>query len=376
MEEKKQGSGMLENPNQEVHEVVMIPEIAGVDTESLPKAATAVTEVNTETAPTAHTRKLMVSINPSSIFCPPNESSIVLHNNFTLLEEELPIEETQNQVTKESETIETRWSDMVEVEATAITPFASGTTIGAKRGRKKKNDPSKVTMSGPPTVQTRALALMQTHPPPTPNSSDNDLLLTFVHASCFIGGRRQLWSEIELLQHSGPRMVVGDFNCVLSYQEKKGGLRPNRLAMEEFFNALNSCNLLEAQHSGMEFSWCNNQRGVRRMVAKLDRILINDFWERSFIGWKYKTLSRVSSDHSPLCGELSYIPKPENTPFHFNIFWASHPSFVDLVKHSWNQDTNGLPMIKLMRKLQQLKQDLKIWNRNVFGVVEMNIKKA
>ncbi|KAF9620292.1 hypothetical protein IFM89_011027 [Coptis chinensis] len=155
-----------ENPNQEVHEVVMIPETVGVDIESLPEAATAATEVNTETAPTAcpHSKAQLettnevdstlvnpdnhqtivvhqvqalfssaspqtniehhqdaqqnpalnqrdvnsdlapvptiVSINPSSIFCPPNESSIVLHNNFALLEEELPIEETQNQVTK------------------------------------------------------------------------------------------------------------------------------------------------------------------------------------------------------------------------------------------------------------------------------------
>ncbi|OVA16430.1 hypothetical protein BVC80_243g41 [Macleaya cordata] len=53
-------------------------------------------------------------------------------------------------------------------------------------------------------------------------------------------------------------LAIGDFNCVLRIDEKKGGLAPKASAMNDFWDCLHDCNLLESKSSGLKYSWCNN----------------------------------------------------------------------------------------------------------------------
>lgn len=84
----------------------------------------------------------------------------------------------------------------------------------------------------------------------------------------------------------------------------KGGRNPIPRAMMELWYFINSNILKECVGYRIKFSWCNNQIGQRRILAKMDKALCNLDWKGKHDGWSYKTLARTKSDHGPLIGRL------------------------------------------------------------------------
>lgn len=61
-------------------------------------------------------------------------------------------------------------------------------------------------------------------------------------------------------------------------------------------------------------------------------------------------------------------------PFRFQAMWLSHPDLMNLVRSSWDAPTpTKFPISKVMMKLKRLKQELKIWNKEVFGNIYDNL---
>ncbi|KAK4385713.1 LINE-1 retrotransposable element O protein [Sesamum angolense] len=56
--------------------------------------------------------------------------------------------------------------------------------------------------------------------------------------------------------------------------------------------------------------------------------------------------------------------------------WIKHHDFLNTVEQSWKHPTGAYGLINLQQKLYRLKQHLKWWNKNVFGDLFDNIKKA
>ncbi|KAF9619458.1 hypothetical protein IFM89_007033 [Coptis chinensis] len=84
--------------------------------------------------------------------------------------------------------------------------------------------------------------------------------------------------------------------------EKEGGRTPLSVAMSDFRDMVSSNQLMEAPHSRFEFTWWNKQMGVDKVVRKLDRAFVNNEWNLLHPGWRYRALSKLCSDHSPLVG--------------------------------------------------------------------------
>ncbi|KAF9589172.1 hypothetical protein IFM89_019488 [Coptis chinensis] len=178
-----------------------------------------------------------------------------------------------------------------------------------------------------------------------------DCVVTAVHAACLMVQRRQLWAELENLMPNLPWVVLGDLNVVLHNDEKKGGLPSRRSSMLEFLNWYNNCDLQLSDHVGLKYTWCNNQHGSGRILARLDRVFYNQAWIQKFGGWRYKVGSREWSDHSPLLGAMAHIPRPHNVPFRFNQAWTSHKEFKDFMKCSWPSFVEGSPIFRMNTKL-------------------------
>ncbi|KAF9591084.1 hypothetical protein IFM89_001428 [Coptis chinensis] len=141
-----------------------------------------------------------------------------------------------------------------------------------------------------------------------------------VHAACLIVQRRQLWAELENLMPNLPWL---------------------------------------SDHMGLKYTWCNNQHGSGRILARLDRVFYNQAWIQKFGGWRYKVGSREGSDHAPLLGAVAHIPRPHNVPFRFNQAWTSHKEFKDFMKCSWPSFVEGSPIFRMNKKLRMLKESLK-----------------
>ncbi|XP_026416700.1 uncharacterized protein LOC113312161 [Papaver somniferum] len=112
-----------------------------------------------------------------------------------------------------------------------------------------------------------------------------------------------------------PWLVIGDFNTITSVDEKKGGLNPLKISMREFNDCLNNCGLIQAPKTGLEFSWCNNRAGKKRILCNLDRVVFNDKWLEVYPSRGYKVGVRSISDHGILYGANAKIPKPKNIHF-------------------------------------------------------------
>lgn len=94
----------------------------------------------------------------------------------------------------------------------------------------------------------------------------------------------------------------------------------------EFQYCLDASNLFDLSGRGCFFTWTN--RSPQNPIArKLDRAIINEKWMLSFPDSNAYFDAPGGSDHSPclisLCG-FSYRRK---TPFKFNSFLSSHPSY-------------------------------------------------
>ncbi|XP_026416977.1 uncharacterized protein LOC113312440 [Papaver somniferum] len=169
---------------------------------------------------------------------------------------------------------------------------------------------------------------------------------------------------------------VGDFNAILSPDEKMDGRSPNRNSMLEFSDCLNKCELLQAPKTGMQFSYSNCQQGKKRILCTLDRVVFNQKWLQIYGDWGYKVGLRFVSDHSPLLGGCASIPKPNNVPRKFQKMWISHPEFLSVVKESWSNVIVGDPAFIFMQKIKELKRVLNDWNWRVFGNVHVKLKEA
>ncbi|KAF6155456.1 hypothetical protein GIB67_019982 [Kingdonia uniflora] len=152
--------------------------------------------------------------------------------------------------------------------------------------------------------------------------------------------------------------------------------KAKRGTIKEFNDCLDECELQESVTSGMKLTWCNGQSGGTRISRRLDRALYNSQWASSFDGWKVKVMARENSDHSALVGGPNSIPKPMNILFYFLKCWIEIPRFNELVHSSWEKVQDGNPLIKLMKKIQRLKAEIKIWKKEAIGDLKVEVSKC
>jgi hypothetical protein len=126
--------------------------------------------------------------------------------------------------------------------------------------------------------------------------------------------------------------MLGDFNDILSCDEKWGGNRPSNSRMLEFRNCLNACSMIDLGFSGPRFTWSNCHDVSYLIMERLDRALANLDWRILFPEATVSHLTRTHSDHCPLLLTLCpIIPHVLPRPFRFESIWFSHSDFPNIV---------------------------------------------
>ncbi|XP_026433067.1 uncharacterized protein LOC113330473 [Papaver somniferum] len=123
---------------------------------------------------------------------------------------------------------------------------------------------------------------------------------------------------------------MGDFNCVLRNDEKKGGREPKISVVTDFSDWMDDNNLFEADSLGSKYTWANGQSGVRRILCKLDRVIINEAWLAKFENWWCKTFPREVSYRSTLVGYPFRHSRPRRAPFRIQKMWFTRPDFMNM----------------------------------------------
>ncbi|XP_039123479.1 uncharacterized protein LOC120260105 [Dioscorea cayenensis subsp. rotundata] len=218
----------------------------------------------------------------------------------------------------------------------------------------------------PIAVSRRALHIIIT------DNSSNAFLISVVYNSYRICNQCYLWNElsrITLLQI--PWLIVGDFNSVLHTTEHKGGPANYYERKTRFFlDFVEYNNLIDLNYTGPAFTWCNNQSGLARRWARLDRCLINLAWADFFKSNTLKHLNRAFSDHAPLFLLSSLSTSPPKKIFRFDNSWFDLIGCHNAVRDAWGLSPHGNPMQAFTHLLSRTRYNLCGWRYSGFNKVE------
>ncbi|XP_059311479.1 uncharacterized protein LOC132063063 [Lycium ferocissimum] len=194
-------------------------------------------------------------------------------------------------------------------------------------------------------------------------------LVSVVYASCDASIRRNLWDSMIHLagQWQIPWLVGGDFNVVLTDEEKLGGLPVLFQETEDFAACINDCHLYDLGYIGSTFTWWNGRSDAATIFKRLDRILSNQKMIDQAPQMTVTHLIKKGSDHAPL--ELQIRQETERIikPFKFLNFWIYHATFNLVVIENWTADFAGNPFLIFQHKLKMLRKGLAEWRKVTYG---------
>ncbi|GAU42970.1 hypothetical protein TSUD_188430 [Trifolium subterraneum] len=206
-----------------------------------------------------------------------------------------------------------------------------------------------------------------------------DTLVYFVNIyfACSLAGKRKLWRDLidfKLLNTPGEWCLGGDFNSITKVSKRSGSSNgSSNKERTEFAQFIDAMELVDIPVFGKKFTWSNSDNSA---MSRLDRFLLSEgLIEKGGISNQWVG-GRDISDHHPIwleCSNINWGPKP----FKFNNFWLDHPDFIPFVKATWeSMNIHGKKAFILKEKLKRLKEVLKTWNREVFGIMDLDIEKT
>ncbi|KAI5439123.1 hypothetical protein KIW84_024770 [Lathyrus oleraceus] len=204
-----------------------------------------------------------------------------------------------------------------------------------------------------------------------------NLFLVNVYSSCFLEKKKEFWGRLVEFKSKfleGLWCVGGDFNTVRVKAERKGISNTfNLKEAEDFEDFISVMDLVDVPLINKRFTWYNLDGSA---CSRLDRFLIS---EKLFDLWGVGGIvvgDRSISDHCPIwlnCNFVDWGPKP----FKFFKGWCEHDDFIPLVSGIWNNTIRrGKESYILKEKLLAVKSKLKSWNKDVFGMLDLNVEKA
>ncbi|VFQ75326.1 unnamed protein product [Cuscuta campestris] len=113
-----------------------------------------------------------------------------------------------------------------------------------------------------------------------------------------------------------------------------------------------------------------------KVFRRLDRAVVNEVMLENYDDITVTHINSTTSDHKPVLLQCIKNNHDGPKPFRFFNIWLNHPNFMKTLKDFWSSQTCFGGMTGLAHKLKGLKVILKEWNKDVFGRVENNIKKA
>ena len=175
-----------------------------------------------------------------------------------------------------------------------------------------------------------------------------------------------------------PWICIGDYNEILSSNEKQGQVEKAFPPMLEFRNALAHCGLFDLGFQGNKFTWNNGRPGVEFVQERIDRACANGEWNGLFPRSLVIHLSTSYSDHIPLLLEIHVNNgrnKKKNTPRRFEEKWVSHQECRRIIEEAWRQTVDvGSPMFCLFQKIKNTRLALIKWEKVAFGNTKASLR--
>ncbi|XP_020687422.1 uncharacterized protein LOC110103161 [Dendrobium catenatum] len=178
--------------------------------------------------------------------------------------------------------------------------------------------------------------------------------------------RRLFWDCIqEQSQRKIPYVIGGDFNCILSQEEKRGCKKfvysQGSLEMLKF---MNDNDYHDIGMVGPRYTWCNNKHGSARILERLDRCLLNSLAIQKIQIVMVRHLARLASDHCPIVLKIFVEIRSMARCIKFEDVLLSFKTSKHIVSKTWKKYFVGDEMEILNKKFKKALNDLFHWSKN------------
>ena len=202
-----------------------------------------------------------------------------------------------------------------------------------------------------------------------PVSGMPSFFCTFIYAFNDSSNREVLWKDLKALNTQDAWILCGDFNCVMSNDERVGSPVRNT-EIVDMCDCMHFCSMEDIKSVGNFYTWNNKQHGAARVFSKIDRIMANPKWLGVYSSAEVCFMNEGCFDHSP--GLLTVYPRDTGgkKPFKYFTMWKSAPHFLTLIQAQWSGTVQGSKMFGVVHKLKKVKLVLKELNRKGFSDVQ------
>ncbi|XP_060974670.1 uncharacterized protein LOC133039749 [Cannabis sativa] len=209
------------------------------------------------------------------------------------------------------------------------------------------------------------------------------------HFTAFYGSpetnqRIQTWNLLRsfaIASQDVPWLIMGDFNELLSNDDKEGGPLRREQLMEDFRKSIDDCGVTPLDYTGNKFTWSNKNYNGLLVKERLDRGFINGKWKEFFSDNRIHHLDYYSSDHRAIALNISMLTQdqPDFRPrnrFRFEQFWLKDEECRNLIVNNWKSGLTTDPLPSLLQNINSCSTALQTWHNNKYGQMKHDINKA
>jgi hypothetical protein len=195
--------------------------------------------------------------------------------------------------------------------------------------------------------------------------------------------RADSWELLKFLCtcHPVPWLCAGDFNEVVTQDEKEGSNLRKESQMTGFRETLEACRLGDLGYSGSLFTWSNRRSDGTFTKERLDRAVANQEWCSLFPSFVVDILAARTSDHCPVLVSFSAHPRrgqnrgPVGSGFKLEANWLNDSESEEIIRTAWQSNPSLDPLnVGIKQKLEACRRALLEWGGHKFGKEEELIK--
>ncbi|XP_074360471.1 uncharacterized protein LOC141700659 [Apium graveolens] len=186
--------------------------------------------------------------------------------------------------------------------------------------------------------------------------------------------RRESWELLKSIANRSvlPWVVVGDFNDMISMNDKKGTHAHPPALLDGFKQTIEDYRLIELDLMGGKYTW-EKCRGKPEWVReRLDRAFATTSWWSLFPLCKLNVHHCVHSDHEPIQLEFySTEHSRKKFRFRFENIWLKEENFHEEVSAHWR----NLNPSHFLSKLVEISSFMEKWGKRFFNKFREKIRK-
>ena len=149
------------------------------------------------------------------------------------------------------------------------------------------------------------------------DTSGNPLSISFIYGHPNLAKREEVWVELKSVRSISHRnwLCIGDFNQLLSREDKFGFKNSRIEGAEAFRQTLFKLELCELEATGQKYTWMNEYEDDSFIMERLDRAFASVEWINSHPHYALRNQPILRSDHGSIVLDFELRQPSRKRPF-------------------------------------------------------------